>query len=135
MLKELINNGFGNELDLNCAEKIFYGGNQAYGLNLDADVLKAAAGFGGGMGIESVCGALTGGVMVLGKIFVESVAHQSNIKEITTEFLEAFEKEMGSMNCAALKKEYRTEELKCHHVIVKAAEVLDKIILEKKLCL
>ena len=122
----------GNDLDLNCAEKILYGANEAYNLNISKDTLKVAAGFGGGMGIESTCGVLTGAVMVLSKIHVTDVAHNSNIKEITTEFLEDFRKEMGSLNCDELKKEYRTEELKCHHVIVKAAEILDKMILSGK---
>ncbi len=133
MLKELIEKGFGNDLDLNCSEKILYGANEAYGLNISKDTLKVAAGFGGGMGIESTCGVLTGAVMVLSKLHVVDVAHNSNIKAITTEFLEDFRKEMGSLNCDALKREYRTEELKCHYVIVKAAEILDKIILSEKL--
>lgn len=132
MLKELIENNYGNDMDLNCAEKILYGANEAYDLNIDKDALRMAAGFGGGMGVEGVCGALSGAIMVLSKLYVEEVAHQSEIKEITAEFLERYEKNMGSLNCAVLKEKYRTEELKCYHVILKAAEILDKMVLEKK---
>ena len=132
MLAKLIESGFGNDLDLNCAEKILYGANKAYGLGIDTDSLKVAAGFGGGMGIESVCGVLTGGIMALSKCFVDDVAHNSNIKEITQAFLETFEKEMGSIRCDELKKNYRTEELKCHEVILRAGEILDQIVSSKK---
>lgn len=50
MLSDLIKNGFGEEEDLNCAEKILYAANREYNLGLDKSALKLAAGFGGGMG-------------------------------------------------------------------------------------
>src|SRR5690554_169748 len=78
MLKELIESGFGNEEDYNCAEKILYGANKVYNLGLDKKALKLSAGFGGGMGIESVCGALTAAVMVLSHIYVENIAHEGD---------------------------------------------------------
>ena len=34
----------------------------------------------------------------------------------------------SSIDCAPLKEMYRTEELKCRNVIIKAAEVLDRIV-------
>ena len=49
MLKEMIAAGFGQAEDYNCAEKIFYGANEAYGLGLSEDDLRLAAGFGGGV--------------------------------------------------------------------------------------
>ena len=52
MLAELIKNGFGEKEDLNCAEKILWGANNAYNLGLDREALKLASGFGGGMAIE-----------------------------------------------------------------------------------
>ncbi|MFA5354803.1 MAG: C-GCAxxG-C-C family (seleno)protein, partial [Thermodesulfovibrionales bacterium] len=55
---DLIRNGFGDDLKLNCAEKILHGANEVYDLGLDREALKLARGMGGGMGIESVCGAL-----------------------------------------------------------------------------
>lgn len=128
-LKELIQEGYGNEEDFNCAEKILNGANKVYGLNLSKETLKLAAGFGGGMGIESTCGALTGSVMVLSHMFVKERGHEGpRIKELTKELFAAFEEKMGSIVCAPLKKDYRTEELGCTNVIVAAAEVLDGII-------
>ena len=65
MLIKKIEEYYSKERDLNCAETILYAANDAYRLGLDKNALKMAAGFGGGMGIDSVCGALTGGIMVL----------------------------------------------------------------------
>ncbi len=129
MLKELIASGFGEDLDLNCAEKILYGANDVYHLGLSPKSLKVAAGFGGGMGIESVCGALTASVMVLSSLFVEKNAHESTrIKDLSRELFSAYAEEMQEIDCAPLKKMYRTEEKKCFDVILKAAEVLDRIV-------
>lgn len=128
-LKELIEQGYGNEEDFNCAEKILNGANKVYELNLSKETMKLAAGFGGGMGIESTCGALTGSVMVLSHMFVKERGHESTrIKELTQELFSAFEAKMGSIVCAPLKKDYRTEEAGCTSVIVAAAEVLDGIV-------
>lgn len=129
MLSPLIKNGYGNDQDLNCAEKILSGANIAYNLGLDNNALKAAAGFGGGMAVESVCGALTASIMVLGRLFVVKNAHESTrIKDLTRELLERYTREMSDINCGPLKEKYRTEELKCHLVILKAAEILDSIV-------
>ena len=129
MLKELIQNGYGIKEDLNCAETILYGANQAYRLNLNSESLKLAAAFGGGMAIESICGVLTASLMVLGKLFVPEVANKyPEIKELSKELFDTFKKEMGDILCKPLKDNYRTEEKKCREVILKAAEVLDKIV-------
>lgn len=73
MLLKLLQDGFGSAMDLNCAEKILYGANWAYNMKLPGEALKLAAGFGGGMGVESSCGVITGGVMVLSSLYVSRV--------------------------------------------------------------
>jgi C_GCAxxG_C_C family probable redox protein len=132
MLKELIQEGYGVKEDLNCAETILYAANQVYHLDLNSDSLKLAAAFGGGMGIESVCGVLAGSLMVLGRLFIKETAHQHpEIKELSKELFDTFQKEMGDILCKPLKDNYRTEEKKCREVILKGAEVLDKIIIRE----
>lgn len=129
MLYDLISAGYGEEADLNCAEKILWGANEAYNLGLDKNALKIASGFGGGMGVEGICGALTGAIMVLGVLFVDEKAHESTkIKELSKEFLGRYEETMGSIDCAPLKKNYRTGEEKCENIILKSAELLDYIV-------
>jgi C_GCAxxG_C_C family probable redox protein len=129
MLADLIKEGFGEKEDLNCAEKILQGANAAYRLGLDKRALKLASGFGGGMAIGDKCGALTAAIMVLGELFVKERAHESTrIKYLTTELFQEYEREMGSIDCTPLKEMHRTEELKCRNVILKAAEILDRIV-------
>ena len=129
MLYDLLKSGFGNDRDFNCAEKILYGANEAYQLGLSKEALKLAAGFGGGMAIEGTCGALTGSIMVLGRLFVKDTAHESSrIKDLTKELFGEYRKVMGDINCAPLKVKYRTEAIGCRDVIFKAAEILDSIV-------
>ncbi|HBE78931.1 MAG TPA: hypothetical protein DDW65_14305 [Firmicutes bacterium] len=129
MLYELLKSGFGKDRDFNCAEKVLYGANEAYQLGLTPDALKLAAGFGGGMAIEGACGALTASIMVLGRLFVKNTAHESTrIKDLTKELLESYRAAMGDINCAPLKAKYRTEEIQCRDIILKAAQILDEIV-------
>ena len=65
MLLELLQKGYGKAMNLNCAEKILYGANWAYNMQLPPQALKIAAGFGGGMGAGAACGVVTGACMVL----------------------------------------------------------------------
>lgn len=132
MLYDLVKEGFGIDEDLNCAETILYGANIIYELGLDKNALKLAAGFGGGVGIEDICGALTGSVMVLGNLFVEDRAHENDrIKILSQELINSFQEEMGEIDCAPLKDLYRTEELKCRKIIETAAKILDKIVVRE----
>lgn len=132
MLAKLIEEGFGAVEDYNCAEKILYGSNIVYKLGLSDDALKMAAGFGGGMGIESTCGVITAGVMVLSQLFTETVAHQSDVlKPLTNEFISKYNALMGSIDCASLKDIHRTEAIGCSKVIVEGAKILDEIVVRE----
>lgn len=133
MLTDLMLAGFGEKEDYNCAERIVYGANQAYGLHFDQQSLKMSAGFGGGMAIGSVCGALTAAVMVLGTLFVQERAHESTrIKQLTQELFASFRQDLGDIDCDPLKARYRTETEKCKTMLVKVAEILDQIVEREK---
>jgi len=133
MLKEFIEEGFYPREDLNCAETILYGANQAYGLRLSKNCLRLSAAFGGGMGVENVCGVVTASLMVLGYLFVKDHAHQSpEIKDLSKEVFGRFTKELADFNCKPLKDKYRTEEKKCYDIILKGAKILDDIVTREK---
>ena len=128
-LSDLVESGYGDAHDLNCAETILWGANQVYRLGLNRKALRLAAGFGGGMGIEATCGALTGAVMVIGRLFTRDRGHESpRVKELCSRFLQAYRTEMGSIDCAPLKEKYRTETLKCRPVVLRAARLLEELI-------
>ncbi len=130
MLKKLIESGFGEKEGYNCSEKILYGANIAYSLGLPKEALKLSAGFGGGMGIQSVCGALTASIMVLSHKYVNTVAHESGSYKIMNQKLfSEFLSEMNSIQCTYLKKAYKTEDKGCTDIIAKAAVILDKLMI------
>ena len=133
MLKELIEQGYYPKEDLSCSETILYGANKVYKLGLSKDCLRLSAAFGGGMGVENVCGVVTASLMVLGYMFVKEHAHQSlEIKDLSKELFERYSKELGDFNCNPLKDKYRTEEKKCYDIILKGAEILDDIVAREK---
>lgn len=129
MLKNLIDDGFGKKNKLNCAEKIFYGANEVYNLGLNEDTLKMASGFGGGMSVESACGALTASVMVLSRLFSDN--DKGKIKGLTEEMLINYKNDMGDIDCKPLKKKHKSLIHGCDKVVLKAAEHLDKIVVRE----
>jgi len=115
--------------DMNCSESLLRAGNDCWKLGLEERSLRTAAPFGGGMAIESVCGALTGSLMVLANLYVEQRAHESDrIKKIAADFLQGFEKQHGSIICKDLKDRYHDDELGCREVVGRAAVFLEKFI-------
>ncbi len=90
----------------NCAQSVLY----AYGpeLGLDGETaLKVATGLGAGMGRRGeVCGALTGGILVLGLKYGRGGQQDRSATEQTyqktRELMERFEKRHGSCFCRVL---------------------------------
>lgn len=129
MLDKLIQEDFGLEEDFNCAEKILYGANQAYQLEIEDKSLKLCAAFGGGMGTGSTCGAVASALMVIGYLKTEKVAHQSpQVKAMAIEFQEKYIEAMGSISCHALKDQHFDDQVGCKHVILAAAKLLDEMV-------
>lgn len=133
MLLEKAKKYYDEEYNLSCSETIIYAANEEYNLELDKNTLKTMAAFGGGMAIESVCGAISGSLAVLGIMFIKEKAHESDkIKELTKEFFQKFEEKFGTDNCCKLKAGYRTEESRCSVIVYAAAEILDEIIQKER---
>ncbi len=125
----IIESGLSNAKDLNCAETVLYAANEAYGLQLPHSALKLAAGFGGGMGINATCGALTGAIMALSALFVKDRGRESDyIKELNAEFFDSFKDKMESIDCSYLKEHYRSPQDDCHPIIVQAAQIVEVLI-------
>jgi C_GCAxxG_C_C family probable redox protein len=115
--------------NLNCAEATISAANQIYNLGLQKDTLRAMAAFGGGMGVGSVCGALTGALAVMGVMFVEDQAHESSeIKEMASEFFNRFIEKLTTENCTKLKEMYRDDLTRCDLVVRYSNEILEEMI-------
>lgn len=117
----------------NCCEKICKGANCVYHLGLDEHAQHVTAAFGGGMGIETVCGAVTGSLMAIGLKCCDSIEKNSNLKhDVSIPFLERVEKEMGSIYCRDLKPKHFGEDPTCYcdGAIMGVAKILDETMKE-----
>ena len=114
---------------LNCAETILRVANDELALGLDKNALLLAAGFGGGMAVGNVCGALTGSIMVLSRLYVKERAHEgTRIKDVEKKLIEAFEKEFGTLLCTPIKDKFFHPEDKCKAVVLKTAQLLEELL-------
>ena len=90
----------------NCAQSVFYSYCDA--LQFDKNTaLKMATGFGAGMGRkEEVCGAVTGGIMVIGAKYGRGEGDDRTATELTykktRELMDRFEKKHGTFICRKL---------------------------------
>jgi C_GCAxxG_C_C family probable redox protein len=117
--------------DMNCAESLIFAANDEYDLGLDETGLKTMAGFGGGMGVETTCGALSGAIAAISVRFTKTKAHEDpEVREICKTFLEYFLDNRGSIICGPLKEMYRSERFRCMPVVEMAATELEKIMKE-----
>jgi len=115
--------------DWNCAERVLHGADQAHGLDIPEESFKLIGGFGGGMGCERTCGALCGAVAAIGQKYITGSAHQTaGLKDACADMVHTFERELGSIECAQLKKRHRREDTGCRELILRAGELLDQVI-------
>jgi len=115
--------------DYNCAETMLRAANEAYDLGLSEEAMRAAACFGGGMGRERACGAMTGALMALGILRCTGKSHQDpRIGELRDEFVRRFEARFGSIDCARLKTTHKDPVRGCAPITEGAAEILEEVL-------
>ncbi len=118
--------------DYNCAEAMLRAANEAYDLGLSEQALRAASPFGGGMGREGVCGALTGALMALGVLRCSGKQHQDpRLGELRDELVRRFEERFGSTECRCLKATHRDPVRGCSPITEGAAEILETVLAEE----
>ena len=134
MLVDLVMKYYDKEYDLNCAECMLVAANEEYDLDISKQTLMTMASFGGGIAIGSVCGAITGGAAVIGLMFTTERGHKSpQVKEITSRFINEYNRRMGTLECIPLKEKYYEQESpRCTIMMRTAAEVLQDLVEEYK---
>ena len=113
------------DVHINCAQAVLAAFAPALGLS-EETAAKVAALFGSGMKIGSVCGAYTGGLMVLGLAGLKDA-------DTAAEYTEAFRKlEEGRLDCAELLRANteRGGEKKpfCNRLITDSVAILEELL-------
>ncbi|HHT71906.1 MAG: C-GCAxxG-C-C family protein [bacterium] len=114
----------------NCAEAVW----QAYAhkVGIDPEELelgnRLAGGFGGGAGVEDLCGAVAGGIVALGHRYGRRPDDPRNpkLKGSCEKFCRQAEQELGSLHCRDLRDPNNRE--KCGPVVLKAAQILSDLL-------
>lgn len=114
------------ELDKNCAEALLLAANDVYDLGITETDINLFAGFGGGMGCQSTCGALSGVMGILSKLYGNKP--KDEFRAICGEFVSKFQSRLGSISCDELSAKYKTETDRCIRAVVMTAEVLEEYI-------
>jgi C_GCAxxG_C_C family probable redox protein len=112
-----------------CSEAMLVGvGNLLYPLN--PQTIKMSTGFAGGIGSTKAeaCGALTGGIMVIGGLFgrTEPKVKDELCQQLCAEFWKRFENEFGCVKCKELKANWvgKPGQEKCVQLVERAAGIL-----------
>jgi tRNA (guanine37-N1)-methyltransferase len=122
------NNGLVASRNYNCAEKVLNLSNEVLKLDLNEQALTVAGGFGHGMGIQHLCGAVAAAVMVLSLRHVKTIGRKSEIGEIEQNFFIELSARLGTLQCDQLIERYYDSQSHCEHIIKTTIEVLDKYI-------
>lgn len=130
----------------NCSQSIFYHYAERAGLSTDL-ALRLATGFGGGMGRkQEVCGALSGGILVISALYGmgnnQSKEQQYTVYKKVREFLEEFQNRTGEILCRNLldgcnlleangQQRFNDENMKekCYSYLKIVVEILDSKII------
>jgi C_GCAxxG_C_C family probable redox protein len=135
----------------NCSQSVFTAFAYRFGMD-EETALKVSAGLGGGLGrMREVCGAVSGGAMVIGSICSATEGKDGDSKqknyELVREFAEKFAKENGSIICRELleldvkmeesaKPEERTAQYykkrPCVELVECAARIIEEMIKENE---
>ena len=113
-----------------CSEVIFAHIGRFYDPEFDPGLMKLATGFGGGIAEEAdVCGALVGGVMLIGYLYGRSslAEDQSRCWELSRAFRRRFLEELGGTTCYYFTKGHFNPDNHrkcCYDVVLEAARML-----------
>lgn len=119
--------GYHYQAGRNCAEAMLLAMNEVYGLGLASESLRLVSGFGGGMGAEKACGALTGAVAALGEMLHEQrESDKAAFGQACAGWVSAFERDLGAIDCMPLKALYRQDDSGCLNTVERAADSFER---------
>jgi C_GCAxxG_C_C family probable redox protein len=112
---------------MHCAEAVLAAVMRNYMPEAGEEVVRLAAGFGGGSGAGCVCGAVVGGTMVFGLIFADD---RKRVQRLTRELHRWFKDEYGATCCKVI---LQTHKKICYELTGKVAgKVAEMLQMEGK---
>ncbi|MHA1201908.1 MAG: C-GCAxxG-C-C family protein [Candidatus Heimdallarchaeaceae archaeon] len=107
-MSNIINNAskYWNQ-ESNCAQAVACGVLENYNQNDCLETVhNSMLGFGGGMGERSICGAVTGGLAVLGILLSKKVLDKDDKSAVFRKFKDIFNNKFKTLNCGEILAEF-----------------------------
>lgn len=122
-----------------CSESILIAFERILPSKLEKQTICASTPFAGGIGrnhIDEICGALSGGLMVIGLLFGRAEAHTNDdyCQYLAGVFYNRFYEHFGSVNCKYLRDNWvrKSGQENCYDLIEQSSTILLDL-LEKKI--
>jgi len=96
--------GYYRSGEMNCAEAVLAAVMSNYMPAAGEEVIRLAAGFGGGSGAGCICGAVVGGTMAFGLIFADD---RKRVQRMTKELHRWFKDEYGATCCKVILQTHK----------------------------
>jgi len=110
---------------MHCAEAVLAAVKNQFSPGLSDDVVRMAAGFGGGSGAGCICGAVSGGTMALGLVMD---GNKKAVAGLTRELHGWFKEEYGATCCKILTAHGKSG---CVNLTAKVAGKVAELLQEK----
>ncbi len=121
------------EENRNCAESTLMGICEQYGLELSPEEIKVIGGFGGGMSCGRTCGALCGAIGALGKMLIQTKAHETeDLRATCGEMVELFVKKLGTTECKELRERLANPQRRCSATVELACDAFEELLAKKE---
>ena len=99
---------------------------------VDNVLRRAATGWGGGVGssYQELCGALSGGVMLIGVLYGRDDRSQNpgHCKQLTVQYLEQFGAVFGPTRCKDLREAGYGDDVPCPVLVERAVSILLEVL-------
>lgn len=122
------------ESGLHCAEVMTKTLLEIFSEEPSIEAIRAASGFGGGIGgsTEELCGAFTGGIIVLGSLLGREKGGESlgRCGELSKAFKKEFLETFGSLNCHSLLKGFEDQKnpINCVQLTANTAAMVSNLL-------
>jgi C_GCAxxG_C_C family probable redox protein len=104
--------------EMNCAEAVLAAVMRNYMPEAKEEMMRLAAGFGGGSGAGCICGAVVGGTMAFGLLYADD---RNRLKRLTKELHRWFKDEYGATCCKTILKAHKNI---CYELTGKVAGIV-----------